>query len=283
VTSCAAVTGKEFNMFTRCPARLVVAFSALLLVACAAQSEFPTRAATPETVVSGNRVQILKAHHWRLESATDGRNQRIAALSPDEGRAIVFGFTDDRISIQGGCNVRGGAYQITAASQLQVGRMVTTMMACEPTLMQADAALSDLLTKPLQIEVANGASPRLRLVSASNETLVFTGRATPEALYGAPTIVFLEVAAQRIACSRPLAVGARCIQVRERHYDPQGLVIGKPGEWQPLFEDIEGFTHTEGERNVLRVKRFKRTSVPAGASANLYVLDLIVESEIVTR
>ena len=270
-------------MFTRSPAHFFVAVSVLFLAACAPTSEVPTRATAPEAVVSGNRVQILEAHHWRLESATDGRSQRIAALSPGERRPIVFGFTGDRISIQGGCNLRGGSYQITAASQLLVGRMVTTMMACEPALMQADAALSDLLIKPLQIEVTNGASPRLRLVSTSNETLVFTGRATPEALYGAPTIVFLEVAAQRIACSRPLSVGARCIQVRDRHYDQQGLAIGKAGEWQPLFEDIEGFTHTEGERNVLRVKRFKRTSVPAGASASLYVLDIIVESEVVTR
>jgi heat shock protein HslJ len=282
MTSRASVTGKEFNMFTHCPARLFVACSVLLLVACASQSELPTRAAAPEAAVSSNRVQILEAHHWRLESATDGRNQRIAALS-GEGRPIIFDFAGGRISIQGGCNLRGGAYQLTAASQLQVGRMVTTMMACEPAVMQIDSALSDVLAKPLQIEVTNGASPRLRLVSASNETLVFTGRATPEARYGAPTIVFLEVAAQRVACNRPLSVGTRCLQVRERHYDQQGLVIGKPGEWQPLFEDIEGFTHNEGERNVLRVKRFKRTSVPVDASATLYVLDIIIESEVLPR
>jgi heat shock protein HslJ len=272
----------ESNMFTHYPARHFVAICVLLLVACAPKPEVAPQASATAAAVSGNRVQILESHQWRLESATDGRNQRIAALSPGEG-PIVFGFTGDRINVQGGCNLRGGNYQITAASQLQVGRMVSTMMACKPALMQADTALSDLLAKPLQIEVTDGASPRLRLVSASNETLVFTGRPTPEALYGAPTIAFLEVAAQRVACNRPQSVDARCLQVRERHYDQQGLVIGKPGEWQPLFEDIEGFTHNEGERNVLRVKRFKRTSVPVGASATLYVLDIIIESEVLPR
>lgn len=279
---CAASHAKQFNVFRQCPARLFVLISALLLAACASNPEAPTKVAAPDSVVSGNRVQILEAHRWRLESATDVRNQPIAALSRSEG-PIVFGFTGDRINIQGGCNVRGGGYQITAASQLVVGRLVSTMMACKPELMQADAALSDLLAKPVQIEVTNGASPRMRLVSASNETLVFTGRATPEALYGPPTIIFLEIAAQRVACNRPLSVGTPCLQVRERQYDAQGLVIGKPGEWQLFYADIEGFTHTEGERNVLRVKRFKRTPAPAGASASLYVLDLMIESEIVAR
>ncbi len=249
------------------PSRNFFVVGVLLLAACVA---------TPET--GSNRLQILESHHWRLHSAIDGQNQRIAALSPRETRPIVLGFAGDRMSIQGGCNQRGGRYRITAPSQLEVDRMISTMMACEPELMQADAALSSLFAKPLQIEVINGASPQLRLVSASNETVVFTGSLTREAQFGPPTIVFLEVAPKRVTCSRPLSVGAQCLQVRQLHFDQQGLRVGKPGEWQPLYEDIEGFTHTDGIRNVLRVKRFNQAPPPAGAAATFYVLDLIVES-----
>ena len=71
--------------------------------------------------------------------------------------------------------------------------------------------------------------------------------------------------------------------MRERVYDKQGLMVGTPGAWRPLYENIEGYTHTPGQRNVLRVKRFQRQAVPADTSSTVYVLDLIVESEVVTR
>jgi hypothetical protein len=50
----------------------------------------------------------------------------------------------------------------------------------------------------------------------------------------------------------------RCLQYRERHYNDKGPVVGTPGEWKPLTVSIEGFTHREGARNVLRVKQFQR-------------------------
>jgi hypothetical protein len=174
------------------------------------------------------------------------------------------------------------AYQVNAAGQLTVrGGPASTMIGCDPALMNADTVLSGILAKPLHVEIDNGQSPRLRLRSASNDTLTFTGEATPEALYGPGTRIFLEVAAQQVACEHPPAPQTRCLQVRERHYDEQGLAVGTPGEWHPLYENIEGFTHKEGVRNVLRINRFDRNPAPAGASTTVYVLDLIVESELV--
>jgi hypothetical protein len=59
------------------------------------------------------------------------------------------------------------------------------------------------------------------------------------------------------------------------------LVVGTPGEWKPLTVNIEGFTHREGVRNVLRVKQFQGPASADGAASKRYVLDLVVESEIV--
>ena len=53
------------------------------------------------------------------------------------------------------------------------------------------------------------------------------------------------------------------------------------GEWKPLTVNIEGFTHREGVRNVLRVKQFQGPASTDGAPSNIYVLDLVVESETV--
>jgi hypothetical protein len=71
--------------------------------------------------------------------------------------------------------------------------------------------------------------------------------------------------------------------VRERYYDAQGLPVGTPGEWRVLYEDIEGFVHVEGTRNVLRLKRFAPASTPPGGLGAVYVLDLVVESELVQK
>lgn len=236
----------------------------------------------PQAAPGEGLAQRLERYRWSLESATDSRNRVIEALSPRKDRPVVFEFSGARLAIQGPCNRMTGSYRISAANQLTVSGMASTNMACAPELMQADAALSGLLAKPLQVDVDSGPAARLRLVSASKETLTFTGRATPEALYGPGAIAFLEVSARHVECADPPPPNTRCLQVRERRFDDQGLAVGEPGAWRTLHENIEGFTHREGERNVLRVKRFNRPAASPGASSTLYVLDLIVETEIVT-
>ena len=158
--------------------------------------------------------------------------------------------------------------------------MISTMMACEPALMAADKALSELLSKPLRIMLVQGPQPTLILLSANNEVLMLTGQKTPEAMYGPATRVFLEVAAQTVACANPPSGQTQCLQVREIKFDDKGLKTGSPGEWQPFNSVIEGYQHTPGVRNVLRVNRFQ----PASSSADMvmpavYVLDMVVESE----
>jgi heat shock protein HslJ len=236
----------------------------------------------PKTEATDGLVQTLERYRWSLESATDGQNRAIEALSARKGHPVVFEFSGARLGIQGPCNRMMGSYRISAAQQLTVSGMASTNMACAPELMLADAALSGLLAKPLQVELDRAPISRLRLVSASKETLTFTGQATPEALYGQGAIAFLEVAARHVECADPPPPNTRCLQVRDRHFDAQGLIVGEPGAWRTLHENIEGFTHREGESNVLRVKRFNRPAASPGASSTLYVLDLIVETRIVT-
>jgi len=228
-------------------------------------------------------VRMLEDHRWTLESASDGQGRRLEALSPAGARPAVFSFSEARLSIQASCNRLFGSYEISPQGQLKLGRMGSTMMACAPALMQADTALAALLAQPLTVEPLRGPSPGLRLTSAANETLLLSGQATPEALYGPGTRIFLEVAAQTVACTNPFSAARVCLQVRERRYDEKGLVVGLPGEWRPLYENIEGYTHQPGVRNVLRLKRFERNPAPAGASSTVLVLDLVVESEIVPK
>src|SRR5215472_6815718 len=226
--------------------------------------------------------QQLGHYRWTLVFATDANNRRIDGLPPSQDHPVVLSFAGSRLSVQGPCNRLVGGYQVTAANQLTVNVGASTMMACDPALMKGDSALSNLLlAKPLQVQMTARPSAQLQLVSPGNGTLNFAGEPSPESLYGAGTTVFLEIAAHSVACPNPPSPNTSCLQYRQRHYDDKGLVVGSPGEWKPLAVNIQGFTHREGVRNVLRVKQFQGPASAGGAPSNLYVLDLVVESEIV--
>lgn len=235
--------------------------------------------ASDQTTAESVTAAFLQDYRWRLESANSGANQRIDALFPKD-RPFEFSFSGDNMAVRGGCNGLRGNFQINAEGQLLAGRMASTMMACDPALMNADAALSALLAQPLRLMLVQGAQPTLILLSANNDVLMLKGQKTPEARYGPGTRMFLEVAAQAVACQNPQTGESQCLQVREIKYDEQGLKVGSPGEWQPFYSSIEGYQHTPGVRNVVRVNRFQAAGSGAGAATPaVYVLDLVVESE----
>jgi len=263
------------------PSRTLVAAVAALGLSACASGPGTSGLASWEPLAPGAE-RTLEAYRWRLESATDGQGRRIDAIALPDGHAFAFAFPASRVVIDGGCNTMRGGVEVDAG-RIRVGRMASTMMACDGPLMQADAALAKLLVDPLTAAIDGSAEPRLRLVTAASDTLVLVGQPTPEARYGKGTLMFLEVAAQRVPCNLPPMRIATCLQVRDRAFDANGLPVGAPGEWRALPGEIEGYAHREGERNVLRVKRFERSGAPADASRFLYVLDLVVESEIVQR
>jgi heat shock protein HslJ len=226
--------------------------------------------------------RTLESHRWTLTSATGSQGQPIDGLPAGAGRPIVFSFAEGRLNVEGGCNRIFGGYRIDGDNRLVLGRMASTMMACEPAAMKVDKTLSELLAAPAKIELAPGAEPALSLLTPAHATLSFQGRMTPEARYGPPTRIFLEVAAQTVACASPTSGASTCLQVRERHFDAQGLAVGTPGAWKTFHDSIEGYTHQPGVRNVLRLKRFERPA-SAGGPPFVFVLDLVVESELVAR
>jgi len=248
-------------------------------------TEGPEDIDTPaaRTNADAGLLQILQDHQWSLKAATDSQAQAIATLFPPDTGPYVFTFSSSMLNVQGGCNNLGGGYQINAQGQLAADQMQSTMMACEPALMQADTALAALLAQPLQITIMWGVPPQLQLRTASAETLALEGQVTPEAVYGPSTLLFLEVDAAQLPCRNPRNTQTTCLQVREISFDEQGLRTSMIAPWQPFYDEIEGYTHTPGERNVLRVKRFDRGAVAGNAAPAIYVLDLIIETEIVPQ
>ena len=233
----------------------------------------------PEPAPTSEGASALESYAWQLTTARDGRGAPIAALQAAD--SLQLAFKRGELSVRGGCNHIGGSYALEGRT-LRAGALRQTQMACaDSARMAADAAIAALLATPLQMTLAEIDQPRLTLVATNGDTVVFTGTPTPQARFGGEgTTVFFEVGPQRIACTQPPAGARQCLQVRERVYADDGTIASQ-GDWQPLYQEIEGYTHAPGTRNVLRLKRFAMKDPPADAAAVAYVLDMVVESEIV--
>jgi len=267
-----------------------VLFLPLILAACAAPTQpgsAATPAATPATQEAGaakpsalQAALTLSGHHWRLTDARDAGGKRIDALFARADKPLQLDFNASMLSVVNGCNSMS-AHHVLAGDSLTVNPMASTMMACQDkALMALDQEIGKRLQGKLAMRIDEGDAPTLVLTSAAGDVLTFAGEMTAETRYGGPgERIFLEVAAAARPCSHPLIPDKQCLQVREVKYDDKGLKIGEPGAFQNFYDDIEGYEHRDGVRNVLRVDRYTRKDVPADASKYAYVLDMVVESD----
>ena len=116
-------------------------------------------------------LRILQDHQWSLTAATDSQAQAIATLFPADALPYSFTFsaspTAAMLNFKGGCNNFGGSFQLNELGELVAGPLRSTMMACQPALMQADTALAAMLAQPLQLAITWGAAA----ITASKDTV----------------------------------------------------------------------------------------------------------------
>jgi heat shock protein HslJ len=236
-----------------------------------------TPAATAATAPTD--APALSANHWRLTDAKNAQGQRIDALFVNADKPVQLDFVDARVGVGNTCNRMGGSYSV-AGDELMFDRMASTMMACsDARLMALDQEVGKRLEGSLKFAQS---ADTLTLTTVGGDVLTFSGEATAETRYGGPgETVFLEIAAQTKPCSHPLIPDKQCLQVRELKYDDKGIKTGTDGAFENFYGDIEGYAHESGIRNVLRVKRYTIKNPPADGSSLAYVLDMVVESEIV--
>lgn len=252
----------------------------LAIAACAPTSASPPRPPAADNISAADLPTTLTRYHWQLHDAVDHSGKRLDALFGLPERPLQLDFADGRISARNACNHMGGGYHLVGG-HLQVTPMMQTMMAChDQTLMQREITVKSMLQGTPTLTLSNaGDAPLLTLTVSDGPTLSFVGVPTAETRYGsAGETVFLEVAPNRVPCAHPLMPNKTCLQVRELHYDAQGLRSGSPGPWQTLQQDIEGYEQQPDTHNVLRVKRYTIKDPPADAPSTAYVLDMVVES-----
>lgn len=238
-----------------------------------------TEASDP-SAAAGSVDATLAARHWQLTEATSSDGTRLAEYFPDASRPITLDFAEGRVSVSNACNAMSGGYTLEAGRFATSG-VIATRRACEEPLMRAEAAMSRALEAGGTLALEGDAL--LVWTLPTGEVLRFRGEPTAAARYGGPgEEVFLEVAPQRERCPHPLIPDHQCLKIRELHYDDHSVVTER-GEWSFLYDEIEGYAHEAGTRNVLRVRRHTIANPPADGSSIAYVLDMVVESETVDQ
>lgn len=242
-------------------------------VAPAPSSSSPSQAANPMNATLGG-------YHWRLQDATGNRGQRIHALLARPELPLQFDFVDGRLGIVNACNSISGDVSLDGDT-VRIGALRATKMACmDAAVMALDDEIGKRLQGNARIRLLESDPPQLVWIAANGDVLRFVGVPTPETRYGsAGTTVYMEVAARTKPCKHPMTPNPQtCLEVREVRF-AEGLRVGKPGAWQLFHGTIDGYTHEDGIRTVLRVKRFDIADPPMDAPAVGYVLDTIIESE----
>ena len=243
----------------------------------------PTQASQPvfEKVPVIRATSLLSRQRWALASATDAGGKRIDALLVRADKPLELDFQrSGNVAVANACNKMSGPYRM-AGQTVKIGPYAATKMACaDPKLAALDAEVGKRLQGDFGLRMAGGATMHIELTSASGDVLVFDGSDTAETRYGGPgERIFLEIAADTKPCNHPLMRDKQCLQAREISFDDKGLKVGTPGAYTLFHEQIQGYYHEPGVRNVLRINRYTRTNPPADASKYAYVLDMVVETD----
>jgi len=268
----------------------------LALAACSAATDTSAPAAPPApppaaaasiplpaAPTASSLATTLMRHHWKLAEARTPTGAPITTLFSDVLPPLQLNFDGERLGVSHACNQFSTSWRLNEG-HLETGAAAQTMMACnDPVLLARQDTVKHLLAdRPAVTLDEDGAVPVLTLAVPEGATLAFHGELTPQAEFGsAGDTVFLEVAAKEVPC--PEQAADACLDVREIHYDANGLRNGEPGAWQAWTAPIDGYEHVPGVRNVLRVKHFTRAAADTRQPTEAWILDMVVESDASAR
>ncbi len=227
---------------------------------------------------------LLPAYAWELRGASDASGKAATDLVGREGRPVTLRFDGGRLVARNLCNTVSASYAV-AGDRLTVTQGVSTLMACsDAPLMGLERRVVGALPTAQRFALWDSPSPRLSLVFADGSRWDLAGTPTPESRYGGPAVqMFLEIAAARVDCRAPMGPETKCLSVRTLEIDAKGAKTPKT-DWETFSSPIEGYTHEDGVRSVLRVQRYPTTRpgepVAADRASYAYVLDLVVESHL---
>lgn len=252
-------------------------------------------------------TSVLPRHHWHLIAAMDANRQRIDALFAWEGHPVQLEFRETQLVVSNTCNTMEIPYRIYQWDRIMLGPIHSGTQHCTVEKMnQLDEEVRRRLNGTLKLSFSStriialvgrktekcdgpcgkimglNTLPDIRLLIltfSSGDRLIFGGYPTQSPQYYGET-VFLEVAADtypdRYHPKR------QCLRVREVDYDKNSIKTKGLGVFEEaLCRPVNGYVHTPGVRNILQVKRYASSTLPADPLLKTYLLEAVVESEVV--
>lgn len=227
--------------------------------------------------------KTLASYDWTLISAMDGNNQPLAPLIAVKDQ-VTLNFAEQNgtntVGFSVGCNRMGGSYEL-ASNVMTVGNVMSTQMFCQD-LDAAEKLLSGVMQGDSQLSYKEGAAPVLTLIDSShakNTTLVWQGKMNAQAKYQQKgETVFWAVDHKAQPC--PDGTTKECLKVKPVTYNEQGVKTDE-GNWMLFSGEIQGFTHDAKQDQVLRLKRYTLNPSDVKGKQFAYVLDMVVESQMV--
>ncbi|MDQ2187593.1 META and DUF4377 domain-containing protein [Alcaligenaceae bacterium A4P071] len=198
-------------------------------------------------------------------------------VTPDLGsRPLTIAFThaqgQRRINGFAGCNSYSADYTVANGLLILTAQPAATMMACaSPATSALERDYLAGLTRIVASSVDNYGSPtRLTLTLDNGDILDFARRQDPAAggQMGATKLVYVN--AQRAPCSTGV-MQTTCYQVRDNESQP----------WQLWYGEIAGFDYRPGVIYRISVTETTDANPPQDAIATRWVLDRIVERQVV--
>lgn len=248
---------------------LALAILPIALVACQA-NDIQKFGDTAMKVIQQNSDKTLSAYQWSTDTGAS--------------KPLVLNFgSDGRLGISTSCNGMATDWKVENNSIL-TGNIMSTQMACPNEMMKQEGIAANLFSNhkaPFTINLDDTNKPTLTIIDPKGEKLVFTGKMTPETKYqGQGQTIFLEVSPETKECTAGV-MKKQCLQVREIKYADNGVKTQVDKDWTLFYDNIDGFTHTTDERQVVRIKRYEIKNPAADQSKYAYVQDMIIEREAV--
>lgn len=227
-------------------------------------------------------VQQLNDFEWYVREALDAQGRSLADFSKNPN--VQLQFKDGLLAVSGGCNNFSTSYQLDSQnSNISLGRVASTKMACVPELMAQDEAIKKVIdNNKLELGLITKENGELYLKMENQQgdhLLVLAGSFFGLHKYNQPDTVFLEISNETSPCNS-IQGKESCPLVRKITYDDQGNKI-KKGQWHTLWrDDIDGWEFNPRERQVLRLKIY-RPGPTSWRTFSSIKLDQIIEREIV--
>ena len=247
------------------------------LAACAAPPQRTADGRDPR-FQPASASDVLAQTSWDLARWTrPGGALREIPHPSSNSRPLTISFIHDqgatRASGFSGCNAYNAPYTVANGQLIITSNPVATMMACAPVNMQLEQEFLASLTRITATSFDNTNNPqRMSWVLSTGDTLDFGRRIDPVAGGQVGPTKLVYVNAERVPCNAG-AGRTTCYQVRDSQSQP----------WQLWYGDITGFNFQPGIRYRLRVVEIKDPNPPADTSGLRWVLDAVVEQEIVNR